>query len=69
MYIYFGSVAAGMQCVNGKFTRQNAGACPVDGALVCNGPNAFYLCDHGGLIDMGRVAAGTVCANGAIVAA
>lgn len=61
-----GSVAAGMQCVNGQFTRQNAGACTPSGSIFCNGTNAFYMCDQGGLIDMGPVAPGTACRNGVI---
>jgi hypothetical protein len=51
------------------------GPCPVDGALQCaNGGVAassgqeFWVCDQGGWVDMGMVAAGTECANGEIVA-
>jgi len=58
-----------MQCVDGAFTRQNDGACTPSGSLVCKGQNAFYLCDQGGLINMGPVAPGTVCIDGAIVGA
>ncbi|KIV87213.1 hypothetical protein PV11_02775 [Exophiala sideris] len=65
-YVYMGSVAAGMQCVNGTIERQNDGPCTPNGALFCNGSNAFYMCDQGGLIDMGSVAAGTTCENGVI---
>ena len=65
-YIFMGSVAAGMQCSNGQIIRQNSGSCPTDGAIVCNGANAFYICDHGGLISMGPVAPGTTCVDGAI---
>ncbi|KAI9869965.1 MAG: hypothetical protein M1823_008890, partial [Watsoniomyces obsoletus] len=58
-YTYMGSVAAGMQCVNGQIIRQSAGPCTPNGQIFCNGSNAFYMCDQGGLIDMGRVAPGT----------
>lgn len=61
-----GSVAAGMQCVDGSIIRQNDGPCTPNGSLFCNGPNAFYMCDQGGLINMGPVAAGTKCENGVI---
>lgn len=58
-----------MQCVNGQFTRQNDGPCTPSGNIFCNGPTAFYMCDQGGLIPMGPVAAGTECLNGEIVRA
>lgn len=64
-----GNVAAGTECVNGQIVRQNEGACATDGELVCNGTGAFYICDHGGLVNMGSVAAGTKCDNGEIIAA
>ncbi|KAK5210810.1 hypothetical protein LTR47_001531 [Exophiala xenobiotica] len=66
-YIYMGSVAAGMQCVgDGTIERQNAGPCTPSGSIFCNGTNAFYMCDQGGLIDMGPVAPGTACRDGVI---
>ncbi|KAF2747474.1 lytic polysaccharide monooxygenase [Sporormia fimetaria CBS 119925] len=44
----------------------SAGAdCPVDGALVCNGPTQFALCNHGKAVWQ-DVAAGTTCTNGQI---
>jgi hypothetical protein len=61
-----GSVAAGMTCMDGQIIRQNAGPCTPNGQLLCNGENAFYLCDQGGLVDMGPVAPGTACRNGVI---
>ena len=64
-----GSVALGMQCLDGQIIRQNDGPCTPSGALFCNGETRFYLCDQGGLIDMGAVASGTVCMDGEIVAA
>ena len=69
-YTYMGSVAAGMQCVNGSFTQQNSGSCSPNGALVCDpSGGSFYMCDNGGLISMGAVAPGTECVDGEIVAA
>jgi len=67
-YIYMGSVAAGMQCIDGSFTRQNDGPCTPNGSIFCDGTDAFYLCDEGGLVNMGSVAAGTRCENGQILA-
>ncbi|KEF53014.1 uncharacterized protein A1O9_10922 [Exophiala aquamarina CBS 119918] len=68
-FVYMGSVAAGMQCVNGQFSRENDGACTPSGNIFCDGPNAFFMCDQGGLISMGPVAPGTQCQNGEIVVA
>lgn len=45
------------------------GSCDVDGALQCNGPGDFWICDQGGWVDMGSVAEGTECVDGEIVAA
>ncbi|CAK4033560.1 Hypothetical predicted protein [Lecanosticta acicola] len=46
------------------------GDCGSDGALRCtDGGRAFEVCDQGGWVQMGSVAAGTTCSNGAIVAA
>ncbi|KAI9690989.1 MAG: hypothetical protein M1822_008609 [Bathelium mastoideum] len=45
------------------------GDCGNEGTLQCYGKgNGFYMCDQGGLIDMGAVAPGTNCENGAIIA-
>lgn len=64
-----GPVAEGTICVNGVIGRANSGPCDQDGALICgDGGNTFFLCDHGGLVDMGSVAGGTTCVDGAIVA-
>ncbi|QIX02019.1 hypothetical protein AMS68_007536 [Peltaster fructicola] len=41
-------------------------SCPQDGALLCNGPTQFGLCDHGQVVWQ-AVAAGTTCSNGAIL--
>jgi hypothetical protein len=44
------------------------GDCSTEGALQCtNGGQGFEVCDQGGWVGMGVVAAGTTCANGAIV--
>lgn len=45
------------------------GSCSTDGALQCNGVMDFWICDQGGWVDMGPVAAGTECEDGEIVAA
>ncbi|KIX00005.1 uncharacterized protein Z518_10932 [Rhinocladiella mackenziei CBS 650.93] len=66
-YIYMGSVAAGMQCVNGQIIRQNAGPCTPFRSIFCNGEHTFYTCDQGGLVDMGPVAPGMACRDGEIV--
>ncbi|KAA6410457.1 MAG: hypothetical protein FRX48_05879 [Lasallia pustulata] len=45
-------------------------ACSPDGALSCgSGGSSFFLCSEGQLVDMGSVAARTVCVDGGIVAA
>jgi hypothetical protein len=59
-----------------RYVRYRAyGACPVDRALQCanggvaaNSGQEFWVCDQGGWVDMGMVAAGTECANGGIIA-
>ncbi|KAF2168851.1 hypothetical protein M409DRAFT_52852 [Zasmidium cellare ATCC 36951] len=40
--------------------------CPVDGAVVCNGPNLFGLCNFGHVVWQ-SVALGTACEDGKIV--
>lgn len=68
-YISMGAVPAGMQCVNGSIMRQNMGACPMDGSVVCGGDGkTFSMCVSGGLQTMGNVAAGMQCVNGMIKA-
>lgn len=48
----------------------SGGACSQDGAIVCSADGtSFSMCNHGTLVPMGQVAGGTVCKNGAIVAA
>lgn len=41
------------------------GTCTTDGAVVCNGPSQFGLCDHGKVVWQ-AVASGTTCSNGSI---
>ncbi|KAI9696896.1 MAG: hypothetical protein M1820_007971 [Bogoriella megaspora] len=44
------------------------GTCTGEGQIQCyTGGDGFYVCDNGGLVDMGKVAAGTACHGGAIV--
>jgi hypothetical protein len=46
---------------------QSGASCPTDGAIVCSSDGqSFYMCDHGALVSMGSVAAGTSCSNGQI---
>ncbi|KAH6620096.1 hypothetical protein C7974DRAFT_398893 [Boeremia exigua] len=42
-----------------------SGTCTTDGAVVCNGPSQFGLC-NGGKVVWQAVAAGTTCTNGTI---
>ena len=45
------------------------GDCSDDGSILCtDGGTMFDVCDHGGWVRMGPVAAGTTCENGQIVA-
>lgn len=68
-YLYRGSVASGMECVNGTFVAQNSGSCSTNGAIVCGSTGyTWYMCDNGGLVSMGSVASGTKCVDGAIIA-
>ncbi|KAK5110225.1 hypothetical protein LTR62_006221 [Meristemomyces frigidus] len=44
------------------------GSCSTEGAIQCtDGGSTFDLCDQGGWVEMGPVAAGTTCENGGIV--
>jgi hypothetical protein len=44
------------------------GGCSPDGNIGClRGGAGWEMCDHGGWVDMGPVAAGTTCRNGRIV--
>ena len=42
-------------------------ACPTDGAVVCNGPSQFGICNFGKVSVFQPVAAGTQCVDGKIV--
>lgn len=42
------------------------GACPENGALVCNGPTLFGTCNYGSIV-YHSVAEGTVCKDGKII--
>lgn len=83
-YLYPLPVAAGMQCLpsystdvsNGLYRDDEIvrarpdGGCDVEGSMLCtDGGNQFEVCEDGGWVDMGNVAAGTVCEDGKIVAA
>lgn len=43
------------------------GDCNQDGAIKCTSSQTYEVCDQGGWLDMGPVAAGTTCENGHIV--
>ncbi|KAK7713848.1 hypothetical protein SLS57_007353 [Botryosphaeria dothidea] len=46
------------------------GDCSKDGSVECvDGGKGFWVCDHGGWVDMGAVANGTLCVGGGIVRA
>lgn len=46
------------------------GDCDTDGSILCmSGGSEFAVCDHGGWVRMGAVAAGTACRGGVIVSA
>lgn len=55
---------------NDRYVRSRPnGDCRDEGALQCtNGGQGFEVCDQGGWVDMGSVAAGTTCQDGEIVA-
>jgi hypothetical protein len=46
-------------------SANTSGQCTTDGAVVCNGPTQFGLC-NGGSVVWQAVAAGTTCSNGSI---
>ncbi len=46
------------------------GDCDTDGSILCmSGGSEFAVCDNGGWVRMGAVAAGTACRGGVIVSA
>ncbi|KAL2044209.1 hypothetical protein N7G274_002914 [Stereocaulon virgatum] len=67
-YYPMGSVANGTVCRDGAIERASDGKCTPNGTLSCsqNG-QVFFLCDEGGLINMGSIAPGTRCMQGQIV--
>jgi hypothetical protein len=50
---------------NSSGSANTSGQCTTDGAVVCNGPTQFGLC-NGGSVVWQAVAAGTTCSNGSI---
>lgn len=46
-------------------STNGSSSCGEDGAIVCNGPDQFGLCNHGSVVWQ-AVAAGTTCSNGVI---
>ena len=61
----FQPVANGTQCMNGTVTAKGDATCEPDGALVCNGPAEFGICNFGRVVWQ-AVAPGTVCVDGVI---
>lgn len=73
------NVAAGMMCLpsislggyrDDKYVAARPfGGCSPDGSIKCTVAGLGYMvCDHGGWVDMGRLAVGTKCVNGNIIA-
>jgi hypothetical protein len=62
------AVAPGMQCLNAKLVVASAaGPCSTDGALMCtNEGKTFLICSNGQWVNVGSVAPGTLCRDGAI---
>jgi hypothetical protein len=50
---------------NSSGSANTSGQCSTDGAVVCNGPTQFGLCNDGSVVWQ-AVAAGTTCFNGSI---
>ncbi|KAA8908818.1 hypothetical protein FN846DRAFT_645846 [Sphaerosporella brunnea] len=63
--IWMGSVAAGMECRDGKMQRaevRGRSGCTPDGSKKClAGGTKWAICNQGAWIDMGEVASGTTC--------
>lgn len=69
-YAQQGSVAGGSYRDDRIVRARPDGDCSVDGSLQCtDGGTQFEVCDQGGWVRMGAVAAGTTCTDGKIVAA
>lgn len=50
---------------SGTASSSSGTSCSDEGAVVCNGPSEFGLCNHGSVVFM-AVADGTTCSNGVI---
>lgn len=61
---FAGSAATAAPAPTGA-TSSSGATCSTPGALVCNGPNQWGLCNNGNVVWQ-AVAAGTTCSNGAI---
>jgi hypothetical protein len=61
------AATGGSSSSTGNSTASSTGSCngASDGAVVCNGPNQFGLCNQGSVVWQ-AVAAGTTCSNGTI---
>lgn len=69
-YAQQGNVAKGSYRDDRIVRARPEGACDTDGSLQCtDGGQQFMVCDQGGWVQMGSVAAGTTCKDGKIVAA
>ena len=60
-----GTGASGAAPTSAPAAGGSSGTCTTNGAVVCNGPTQFGLCDNGSVVWQ-AVAAGTTCSNGTI---
>ena len=60
-----GNGASGAAPTSAPAAGGSSGTCTTNGAVVCNGPTQFGLCDNGSVVWQ-AVAAGTTCSNGTI---
>ncbi|KAK8196784.1 hypothetical protein M8818_006951 [Zalaria obscura] len=61
-----GSTGSTGSSTGGNSTSTGSDSCTTNGAIVCNGPTQFGLCNFGSVVYM-PVAAGTTCENGQIM--
>jgi hypothetical protein len=60
-----GTGASGAAPTSAPAAGGSSGTCTTNGAVVCNGPTQFGLCNNGSVVWQ-AVAAGTTCSNGTI---
>jgi hypothetical protein len=59
------SSSSGSSSSSSSSTAGSSGQCTTDGAVICNGPTQFGLC-NGGSVVWQATAAGTQCSNGVV---